>query len=178
MKIELVQLTDLRQRAAAATKAAFVEEYPGVFLAAMGLLSAQFLVGKGAGTVGLAFGARLRHQVGETHPLAGLAFFLRSSRKPISVVLGRGVDSDLTIPDPSVSERHCRIQVGDEGVQVVDLGSTNGTNINLARLVPDQAALLGDEDILTVGRYSFQVLCAATCHAALRLLETIADLDE
>ena len=178
MRIELLRLTDLRLRVAAATRAEFAEEYPGVFLAAMGLLSAQFLVGKRAGTVGLAFDGRLRHQTGESHPLAGLAFFLRSSPSSTSVVLGRGTDCDLTIPDASVSETHCRIEVGDEGVQVVDLGSTNGTSINLTRLVANEAALLGDEDILTVGRYSFQVLSAATCHAALRLLETLAETDE
>ena len=177
MKVELHSLVELRQCAAAITKEAFVGDYPGVFLVAMGLLSSQPLGGKGSGTLALAFGDRLRHEV-QSHPLAGLAFFLRSSRDPHPILLGRTAGCDLTIPDPSVSEQHCRIQIAERGVEAVDLSSTNGTSINLTRLTAGEPAVLGDEDILTLGRYSFQVLSSATCHAALRLLETMARLGE
>jgi hypothetical protein len=176
MKVELLRLDDLRGRAAAESKEAFVAELPGVFLVAMGLLAAQPLGGKGPNTVSMAFGDRLRHQV-QSHPLAGLAFLLRSGPARLSVLLGRDPECDLTIPDPSVSEQHCRIQIGERGVEAVDLGSTNGTNINLGRLTANEPALLGDEDILTLGRYSFQVLSSATCYAALRLLETMSKLE-
>lgn len=177
MKIDLLRLDELRDSARALTKQEFTEQYPGVFLLAMGLLSSRPLESKSPGTVAVVFEGTLRHKV-QSHPLAGLAFFLRPGPKQVSVVLGRASECELTIPDKSVSERHCRIQVTDEGVQAVDLSSTNGTKINLTRLIPDQPALLGDEDILTLGRYSFQVLISATCYAALRLLDTIENEQE
>jgi hypothetical protein len=176
MQVELLSLADLRERVTATTKDDFVEQYPGIFLMAMGVLASQ-VMGNRPGTIALSFGERLRHEVGQAHPLAGLAFFVRPGEGPPSVVLGRSATCDLTIPDQSVSERHCRLQVTDRGVEAVDLGSTNGTNINLTRLVPDSGELLGDEDMLTLGRYSFQVLSSSTFYAAMRLLETMDKLD-
>jgi hypothetical protein len=177
MKIDLFPLDELREFARTMNKQEFMDQYPGVFLLAMGLLSSRPLEPKSPGTLPFVFDGVLRHKV-ESHPLAGLAFFLRSSQEQFSVVLGRASDCELTVPDKSVSERHCRLQVTDQGVQVVDLNSRNGTTINLARLAPDQPNLLGDEDILTLGRYSFQIMSAATCHAALRLLDTIENEQE
>jgi hypothetical protein len=178
MRIELLSLAELRERISSLEKEQFVAQYPGIFLMAMGLLAVQVMTGRGPGTIAMSFGARLRHEVGQAHPLAGLTFFLRSDKGPPSAVLGRSPDCDLTIPDPSVSERHCRLQVTERGVEAVDLGSTNGTSINLTRLKTDEGALLGDEDMLTLGRYSFQVLSSATFFAAMRLLEAMEKLPQ
>ncbi len=54
------------------------------------------------------------------------------------VVLGRGSESDIRIDDPGVSRRHVEIRVQEHGAQsqliAVDLGSTNGTLIDGARV--------------------------------------------
>lgn len=51
-----------------------------------------------------------------------------------TVVIGRGDWCDVMIPDPGVSRRHAEIRrEGDEWV-VLDLGSTNGTEINGKRV--------------------------------------------
>ena len=60
-----------------------------------------------------------------------------------------------------------------EGLVVVDLGSTNGTNINQRRLQRDEVELLSDGDMLTVGRYSFQLLNAATLYSTLALIRAL-----
>jgi hypothetical protein len=66
-----------------------------------------------------------------------------------AVVIGRMEGCDVIIPDPGISRRHAEIRrEGDEWV-VVDLGSTNGTEINGARvnrhrLLPGDRLLLGD----------------------------------
>src|SRR5262245_20922664 len=55
------------------------------------------------------------------------------TRYPLSdkpLLIGRGEDCDVRIPDHSVSRKHARIEPLPEGVRVTDLGSTNGTFVN------------------------------------------------
>ena len=51
-----------------------------------------------------------------------------------NLVVGRGVTSDIAIYDPTISRRHAELTVGTDGVQVKDLGSSNGTCINGSRV--------------------------------------------
>jgi hypothetical protein len=48
-------------------------------------------------------------------------------------VLGRGVDADLRLDDPSVSRRHAEVVLSDPP-QLIDLGSTNGTFVGGERI--------------------------------------------
>ena len=52
-----------------------------------------------------------------------------------SWLIGGGPECDLVIDRPSVSSRHCRLTVGGSGITVEDLGSTNGTFVDGARVV-------------------------------------------
>ena len=61
-----------------------------------------------------------------------------------TVVLGRGVEADVQIPDTGVSRRHAKV----EGNRITDLGSTNGTRVNGARITE---AELQDGDRITLG---------------------------
>jgi hypothetical protein len=47
---------------------------------------------------------------------------------------GRAEDNDLVIPDGSVSSYHGEYELTDEGVQLTDRGSTNGTHVNGQRV--------------------------------------------
>ncbi|MBI4728370.1 MAG: DUF3662 and FHA domain-containing protein [Acidobacteria bacterium] len=66
-----------------------------------------------------------------------------------ALVLGRLDTSDVMLPDPGVSRRHAEIRrEGDEWV-LIDLGSTNGTDVNgrrvgRHRLVPGDRIALGE----------------------------------
>ncbi len=60
-------------------------------------------------------------------PAKGRFFDLVS---PQSLVIGRGEQSDTRINDPSVSRIHCEVQVGDDGIRVIDRGSTSGTFVD------------------------------------------------
>jgi len=51
-----------------------------------------------------------------------------------SLVVGRGVASDIAIYDPTISRRHAELIAGPDGVEVKDLGSSNGTCINGSRV--------------------------------------------
>jgi adenylate cyclase len=71
-----------------------------------------------------------------------------------SLVLGRGVDSDIAVYDPTISRRHAELTVGTDGVQVRDLGSSNGTCINGNRV---RAGRLHPNDSVTFGKVLFQL---------------------
>src|SRR3954471_3863414 len=71
-----------------------------------------------------------------------------------SLVVGRGVTSDIAIYDPTISRRHAELMVGTDGVQVKDLGSSNGTCINGNRV---SAGRLSPNDSITFGKVLFQL---------------------
>ena len=79
------------------------------------------------------------------------SFELPSGR---SLVVGRGLSSDIAIYDPTISRRHAELTVGTDGVQVRDLGSSNGTCINGSRVT---AGRLNPNDSITFGKVLFQL---------------------
>jgi hypothetical protein len=65
------------------------------------------------------------------------------------VVLGRSRECDVHVADANASRRHCEIvQDGAASWSVVDLGSTNGTELNGKRV---HEAELADGDRVTIG---------------------------
>ena len=56
--------------------------------------------------------------------------FLLDLASSTEVRLGRGVDNDLILPDPSVSRRHAVVRRYGEDWVIRDLGSTNGLLLN------------------------------------------------
>jgi pSer/pThr/pTyr-binding forkhead associated (FHA) protein len=80
---------------------------------------------------------------------------LRASR-----TVGRAHDADVVLDAPLVSRLHCRLEsrtehsADEEPLQVIDLGSTNGTYVNGQRV---ERSALKDGDRLRVGRVEFAV---------------------
>ncbi len=71
-----------------------------------------------------------------------------------SVVVGRGLASDIPLYDPTISRRHAELTAGPDGVQVTDLGSSNGTCINGSRVTSGR---LGPDDSITFGKVVFRL---------------------
>ncbi len=65
-----------------------------------------------------------------------------------SVVLGRSRECELRIDDPNVSRRHAEVRQEGATYWLVDLDSTNGTELNGKRV---SRAKLSDGDRITVG---------------------------
>ena len=66
------------------------------------------------------------------------------------LTIGRGGQNDITIrSDEYASARHARFEPRQDGVWVQDLGSTNGTYLNGARL--DRPRRLSEGDIIRIG---------------------------
>ncbi|HEX6105290.1 MAG TPA: adenylate/guanylate cyclase domain-containing protein [Gemmatimonadales bacterium] len=71
-----------------------------------------------------------------------------------SLLVGRGVASDIAIYDPTISRRHAELVAGPDGVEVKDLGSSNGTCINGSRV---SAGRLHPDDSVTFGKVLFRL---------------------
>ena len=69
--------------------------------------------------------------------------------------LGRSTGADFIVDAALVSRVHCRLTTSPAGdLEVRDLGSTNGTYVNGARV---EAVMLGAGDRLQVGRVELLV---------------------
>jgi hypothetical protein len=186
MEVRLLTLDSLRGDLKSFDRPAFEDRYPGAFLLALGYLTvAEVRRGRRSMsreidvTSTFTFGEKLRHGAGPAapapqHPLAGCTFYLRPGEDiDKAVIVGRSPGCDITIPETGVSEHHCRIELREQGVVVIDTDSTNGTTINLERLEPQEPKVLADEDILSIGRYSFQMLSSRTFHAEMQLVAAL-----
>jgi len=76
------------------------------------------------------------------------------ARHPISIggcTVGRVAPADITIASLEVSRRHCRIEIKGDHAIVTDLGSTNGTRVNGARIERPTRILSGAQ--FTLGSF-------------------------
>jgi transcriptional regulator with GAF, ATPase, and Fis domain len=62
--------------------------------------------------------------------------------------IGKAPDNDIVLGDDTVSRHHCELTRTSEGIKVVDLGSTNGTKVQGARVTE---AIVGPGAVLKVG---------------------------
>jgi hypothetical protein len=65
-----------------------------------------------------------------------------------SVVLGRSREADVRVADVNVSRRHAELRQEGAGYWIVDLGSTNGLEVNGKRV---DRARIRDGDLITLG---------------------------
>jgi Protein of unknown function (DUF3662)/FHA domain len=83
------------------------------------------------------------------HPVVTLSFDGREV--PVTgdrVILGRSRECDIRLADTNVSRRHAEVRHEDDAYWIVDLGSTNGTELNGRRV---ERARLSDGDRITLG---------------------------
>ncbi len=74
-----------------------------------------------------------------------------------NMVLGRASDVDITIEDITISKRHLKLLITDNGLQIQDLGSANGTILNGKRLTSMSMVPVPTESIVTIGRTCFSI---------------------
>jgi pSer/pThr/pTyr-binding forkhead associated (FHA) protein len=90
-------------------------------------------------------------QLGLAHQPAVLV--VNGKRHPLpadgTVVIGRSRDADITVEDPNISRRHAEIRRDDGAFWIVDLGSTNGIEVNGRRV---DRAKLSHSDTVVLGR--------------------------
>ena len=75
----------------------------------------------------------------------------------------RDIHPELALDDPGASRRHLKLLCSADGeVQLQDLASTNGTQVNGATLPPGARRVLRDGDEVTLGRWTRIVLRAGS----------------
>jgi pSer/pThr/pTyr-binding forkhead associated (FHA) protein len=67
-----------------------------------------------------------------------------------NVLIGRGKDAQLLLPDISVSRHHARLVRREQGYVLMDLGSQNGTTVNGQRITEH---LLESNDEIQMGKF-------------------------
>lgn len=83
----------------------------------------------------------------EQGKLAGYGYDLERS----VVVIGRGQDCDIILDEHQVSRQHARLQQTPDGWTLVDLGSTNGTQVNGQQLKAHAPYTLQPGDRVALG---------------------------
>lgn len=68
--------------------------------------------------------------------------------------VGRSPESDVHLPDPSVSRNHALFDVQNGALVIHDAGSTNGTYVNKERI---DTAVLNDGDVVAFGKAELRV---------------------
>ncbi len=70
-------------------------------------------------------------------------------------LIGRLLETDFFLNDPSVSRRHCVLRATATGVELEDLVSRNSTLLNGQRVLT--RTLLGDGSVLQIGKLTFTI---------------------
>jgi len=80
---------------------------------------------------------------------------MRFELQPGENVIGRGVGSTILLEDQSVSRRHARLVLGQDGITMEDLGSKNGTFVNGQRI--SERINIGHGDTIQIGIYTLRL---------------------
>ena len=82
---------------------------------------------------------------------------MRLPLKPGINTFGRKSDNDVAVPDPYISGRHGTIEVLEQGYFFTDVGSTNGTMLNDAKLAPNMRTAITPDDVIRLGSLEFRI---------------------
>jgi hypothetical protein len=97
-----------------------------------------------AAVVAPSVGWSLKAATGKLFPLASSV-----------VTIGRSERNDIQLDDIKASRFHAELHITDGKLEVIDLGSTNGTFVNGKRLPPKQPYLLSEGDEVFFGKTKF-----------------------
>lgn len=77
-------------------------------------------------------------------------------------IVGRSREADISIVERAISSQHALVRRTQDGHELIDLGSTNGTLLNGHRLAPNQRVELHSGDMLQLGECALVYLGEGT----------------
>lgn len=89
--------------------------------------------------------------------MTGVKSGCRAAVPPAGLNAGRSSSNDLSLPDEQLSRNHCRFEISDGELTVVDLASANGTFVNGKQLGSAPQPLKQGDEIL-VGATTLKVV--------------------
>ncbi|MGI9013775.1 MAG: SpoIIE family protein phosphatase [Phycisphaerales bacterium] len=90
-------------------------------------------------------------------PTLTLAPGMLAIQRGQQVVIGRGVDCRIALPDPSVSREHASITSRSGLWYLRDLGSRHGTFLNAVQIQADAAHPIQDGDLVRIGPWTMRI---------------------
>src|SRR4051812_31565948 len=75
-------------------------------------------------------------------------------RDGVPLIVGRAPTCDLPVFDPTISRRHAELVAEGTGVRLRDLGSSNGTFLNGAKV---EQATIAVDDLVAFGKVPFRL---------------------
>jgi class 3 adenylate cyclase len=101
------------------------------------------------------------HDVAHAAPFVGILDGVEGGRRiriaePVTV--GRGAEAGLPIDDPEISRAHAVFRPSEDGLEIQDLGSLNGTWVNGERIISPTPLAPGD--VVKIGTTRIEVLSA------------------
>ena len=97
-----------------------------------------------------------RLQIRVTNRRNGVASEHRFMTGPVRI--GREPGNELQLADPYVSAEHARLELDDAGVQLHDLGGTNGLRVAGRRLAPHTTLAIPHHIRISLGPYDLEIL--------------------
>lgn len=74
------------------------------------------------------------------------------------MLVGREISCDIQVEDKSLSKKHARLLKVDDQVSIIDLNSTNGTEVEGLKLTANSKATLSNNDSIKLGNVIFKFL--------------------
>lgn len=74
--------------------------------------------------------------------------------------IGRGEETDIRLTERNISRKHCVVRQTNDGWEIVDDGSYNGTYVNGER-VTAEGSVLSSGDVVNIGDYRIELLDAS-----------------
>jgi two-component system, cell cycle response regulator len=81
------------------------------------------------------------------------------------MTIGREISCDIQIEEKSLSKKHAKIVMVGDDLQIVDLNSTNGTEIGALKLSPHTPTTLHNNDSIKLGNIIFKYLSQGNIEA-------------
>jgi two-component system cell cycle response regulator len=81
------------------------------------------------------------------------------------VYVGRAGECDISVDEKSLSKRHAQLTRIGEQVHIIDLHSTNGTEIAGNKLTPNNPVILSNDDHIKLGNVIFKFLSQGNIEA-------------
>ena len=89
-------------------------------------------------------------------PLQGNQFFINKQE----MTIGRDPTADISVSDPSISRKHARVRALGDDIELIDLGSANGTVVNGNKIASKSSVNLQKEDMIRLGNTIFKYIPA------------------
>ncbi len=154
----------------------FLEMYNNPVLIGMGLVDVELLGDPDRSGTTLCLGfecatAPPGDRKARGHPTVGFILPIRTKEGQDlnRVTIGRLPENDIAVDDAAVSEVHGYIKHQGPDLIIGDLDSTNGTLVNGQLLKAPSTHVLRNEDVITLGRCSFQFFTPPVLYHYLQL---------